>query len=98
MALIPELLDAYKQGQTVFNRGQELANAATWKNQTLAGNTLVGLLVSAATLTKTLGYDLQVDDATLAHAGLGIAALVTIINNVIHVITSSKVGFSAPSA
>ena len=81
----------------LFQQGQEVANAATWKNATVATNVVVGVLGTAVSLASSAGYSLPVTDSALQIIGSGIVAVVGAVNAVIHVITSAKVGF-APKA
>lgn len=77
---------------TLFKQGKQLANSATWKNRTIATNALVAVLGAAMAVAKGFGYDFHIDDQTLSALGGGIAAAVCVGNNVMHVITSAKVG------
>jgi hypothetical protein len=77
---------------TLFKQGKSLANSATWKNRTVATNSLIAVLGAGAAIGKGFGYDIAVDDQTLSAAGAGIAAVVCIVNSIMHVITSDKVG------
>ena len=84
---------------TLFQQGKSLANAATWKNRTVAANSIVALLGAATVIAKGFGYDFHVDQDTLTALGGGIAAAVAVANSVMHVISSDKVGLPAkPSA
>jgi len=76
----------------LFQKGKEVANPETWKNATVATNVLVALLGTFVGLSKTFGYDLGVDDATLQNLAAGIVASVGVVNAVMHVVTSKRVG------
>lgn len=76
----------------LFHQGKSLANSATWKNRTLATNGLIALLGAAIAIAKGFGYDFNIDDQTTQILGAGIVAFVGVANNVMHVITSDKVG------
>jgi hypothetical protein len=76
----------------LFKQGKELANAASWKNKQVIGNTLIGFLGAAALLAKGFGYDLHLDEQTIQQVGMGIAAIYGVANSILTVITSAKVG------
>jgi len=76
----------------LFQKGKEVANPETWKNATVATNVLVALLGTFVGLSKTFGYDLGVDDATLQNLAAGIVASVGVVNAIVHVVTSKRVG------
>jgi hypothetical protein len=76
----------------VFHQGKQLANSATWKNRTIATNTLIAVLGAAVAIAKGFGYDLHLDDQTLSALGAGVVAVVGVVNSVMHVATSDKVG------
>lgn len=76
----------------LFKQGNELANAAAWKNRQIAGNAVVSMLSAAVVISGGFGYSIPIDDATINAAGAGVAALVTLANAVLTVITSKKVG------
>jgi hypothetical protein len=76
----------------LFKKGKELTNAAIWKNRQIAGNAVVGVLTAGLVIAGGFGFNVAVDQQTIMAAGGGIAALVSIINAVITVVTSKKVG------
>ncbi len=76
----------------VFKQGKALSNAAVWKNRQVAGNAVTTFLAAAVVIAKGFGFDLPVDEQTVTAAGMGIAALVTVGNSILTVITSDKVG------
>lgn len=75
-----------------FKKGQELANAATWKNRTIAVNVLVAFLGALVTLAGVFGFDLKLEASDLEAVATGVVALVGIVNTVMHLVTSAKVG------
>lgn len=79
---------------SAFQKGKELANAATWKNRGIAGNVVFGFLSASLAVAAGFGYKIDVDPDTLQAFAGGIAAAVTVVNAVLHVVTSSKVGIS----
>jgi hypothetical protein len=76
----------------LFQKGKEVANPETWKNATVATNVVVALLGTFVGLSKTFGYDLGLDDGTLQNLAAGIVASVGVVNAVMHVVTSKRVG------
>ena len=86
------MITEFKAFLTLFRQGKSLANSATWKTRTVATNSLIAVLGAGAAIGKGFGYDIQVDDQTLSAAGAGIAALVCIVNSIMHVITTDKIG------
>jgi hypothetical protein len=77
-----------------FKEGKELANAATWKNRTVAASIITAFLSSAVAIAGGLGYDIRVDQGTLQEIGGGVTAIVTLFSAVMHVVTSTKIGLS----
>lgn len=80
----------------LFQHGQELSNAATWKNYQIAANAVIGLLSTGVAIGGGFGVAMPVDSNTINAVGAGIAAAVTLVNAVLTVITSKKVGFPEP--
>jgi hypothetical protein len=83
-----------KEVFVALQKGKELANAEVWKNRTAAFNTLVALLVALAAIGKGFGYDFQIDAEALAS---GVLAVVALVNAVMQLATSSRVGLSPRS-
>ena len=69
----------------VFRAGNEMKNAAAWKNAQLIGN----VLIAGVTLSRALGVNLPISDELLMEMAVGAAA---IVNGILTVTTSSKVG------
>ena len=86
------MITEFKAFLTLFRQGKSLANSATWKNRTVATNSLIAVLGAGAAIGKGFGYDIQIDDQTISIAGAGIVALVGIVNSIMHVITTDKIG------
>ena len=80
---------------TLFKQGKSLANAAAWKNRTIAANSLTAVLGAALVIGKGFGYDIHLDEQTVEALAGGIAAAVAAVNAVMHVVTSDKVGVPA---
>ncbi len=86
------MIAEFKAFFTAFQQGKELTHSATWKNRQAAGNAVTALLASGVVIAKGFGFDLAIDEQTLTVAGMGIAALVTVANSILTVVTSAKVG------
>lgn len=86
------MINEFKAFFTAFQQGKQLARSATWKNRAIATNALVAFLGAVALIAKGFGYDLQLDQDTLAALAGGVAAAVPVFNAVVHVVTSAKVG------
>lgn len=87
---IPQFFDLFKQGR-------ELANAATWKNRTIATNIIVAMLGTLLVILQNAGIGIVLDQATLAGIGAGVVSSVAAFNAVMHTISSAKVGVSSDS-
>jgi hypothetical protein len=81
----------------LFKEGKEVADPATWKNRTIATNVVLALIGTVLGLAKAFGYPLSLDDDTIQNLAAGIVAAVGVVNAVMHVITSTKVGLPANS-
>lgn len=77
---------------TLFQKGKELTNAATWKNRTIAANALTAVLGAALVIANGYGYKIELDQTLIESLSAGIVAAYGVVNVVMHVITSSKVG------
>ena len=86
------MIAEFKAFFDLFKLGKSVADPAMWKNRTLATNNLGLLLAACAVIAKGFGYDLQIDNETMQLLAGGIVAAVFVFNNVMHVITSKKVG------
>lgn len=86
------MIAEFQAGVSVFHEGRELANAAVWKNRQVAGNHITLLLSAVAVIANGFGYNLHLDDSTIQVAGMGLAAMVSIANSALTVMTSAKVG------
>ena len=73
-----------------------VANAATWKNRTLAVNAIVALLSALLAIAAAIGYRLDVTREELEALAAGLAALVAIGNSIMHIVTSARVGLPSP--
>lgn len=72
--------------------GEELKNAATWKNRQNAASALVTLLGAALVLAQTAGLKLDISPDDLALIAGGIAAIGGLLNAGITTATSAKIG------
>jgi hypothetical protein len=73
----------------VFQAGEAVADPTKWKQHQVTANAVTVLLAALVALLKGLGYDLHMDDTTLAALGAGAFALV---NWLLTVATTDKVG------
>lgn len=78
----------------LFRRGNEVANAAAWKNGQITANVLAGLVLAAAGAAQAFGLGIEVSDADALAMGGGVLA---VANVVLTVVTSRKVGLPAGS-
>lgn len=76
----------------LFKQGKEVANSAAWKNGTISVNAVAGVLGAVAAIAGGFGYDFNLSEETLQQAAAGAVAVVGIVNAVMHVVTSKKVG------
>ena len=76
----------------LFQQGKQVANPAAWKNGTIKANAVAGTLGAAAAVAAAFGYDLDLPPQVLEQVAAGAIALVGLVNAVMHVITSKKVG------
>ena len=58
----------------VFRQGQEIANAETWKNRTVAANAVAAFIASALAVVKALGYPLDIDGGVVENLAAGVVA------------------------
>lgn len=77
---------------SAFQKGKLLANSTTWKNRAFATNTLVVFLGAIASIAVAFGYDIKVSQDDLQNLAGGIAVAVAVANNVVHVVTTTKIG------
>ena len=89
------IIEEVKAFLSLFRQGKEITKAATWKNNTIAVNTLVGFLGSALLVAKGFGYEFNIKPEEINSIALGIVTLLGAINGIVHVITSKKVGLPA---
>lgn len=82
----------------LFKEGEAVANPATWKSRTIATNAIVAVLATALAICKSFGLDLALDSDTTQNMAAGAVAAVTVLNAVVHVITSKRLGVPSDSA
>jgi len=78
----------------LFRKGQEVANPDSWKNKQITANILAGIILSIVALAKAFGYDLPIDQDMAISIGGG---FITIVNVILTITTSKKVGLPAKS-
>lgn len=84
--------------KNALNYGEQLANAATWKQRTARSTAIVGLLTALLPILDAFG---GLDSNALREAAhniaLGIDGLWFLFNGYMHYATSVKVGFNGTS-
>lgn len=85
---IPKFLELLKEGK-------ELENAQVWTNRTAAANAIVAFLTTGLGIAAALGYDLKLDQQTIAALAGGLVAVVTAVNAIMHLITDKRSGLSS---
>ena len=88
------MFEKLKSLYDLFRKGQELANAESWKNHQIKANVLGGFILAIVALIKVFGYELPVDENTAMSVAGGIIAIVNVI---LTITTSKKVGLPAKS-
>jgi hypothetical protein len=83
------MFEKLKAALAVLRAGKAVDNPTAWKQHQVQANQVTVFLAALAMLAKGLGYDLHLDDATLAAVGGGLFALV---NWVFTVVSTDKVG------
>lgn len=76
----------------VFRQGEEVADAKTWKDRTIAINAVVALLAALVSVAKAFGVSIDISADDLNALAAGVVALVGVVNGIVHVVTSAKVG------
>jgi hypothetical protein len=91
--MIKELMvETIKLFLAAFRQGSEVANAAAWKNGQITVTLLGGFMVTVLHLGDRYGVSLPIDTAQVNAIAAGVIALV---NVVLTVATSEKVGLPA---
>jgi hypothetical protein len=88
------MMEKIKLWFQLFYQGREVANAAAVKNGQITAAKITALLGIAVALAKVYGYEVPFSDHELASLGVVLYAL---LNWVLTVVTSSKVGLPAPA-
>lgn len=78
----------------LFHQGEEIANAATWKNSAIAVNTLTSFFVAIIGIMTAWGYNIDISKENLEKVASGIIGIIGIYNAIMHTISSNKVGLS----
>lgn len=86
------MINEYKAILEVFKEGKEMVGAAKAKRFQLFGNSLAAFLTAAFTIAQGFGYHIPVSNETIMTASSGIGSIWLIINAVITVISSKKIG------
>lgn len=86
------MIKEYQAFVEAFQKGKMIKNAVQAKNFQLMGNSIAGLLTSLLVISQAFGYRIPVDEQTVQAAGAGIGSIWFIINAVITVVSTEKVG------
>jgi hypothetical protein len=73
----------------VFQAGRMVANPTAWKRGQVHANQIASILAALLVLARFLGWDVHMDDTTMAVVAAGVFALV---NWVFTVVSTDKVG------
>ena len=87
------MIKEYQAIFDVFRKGKEISNPEKWKKHQISVNTLGVFFVAVFTIAKGMGYDFNVNAATINDFSAGIIATYGIVNSVLTVITSKRAGF-----
>lgn len=79
----------------LFRKGEEIANAAKWKNGTITANALAAVVLALGMVGNAFGLDSGVNNESAAAIGGGLLALGNIV---MHIVTSRKIGLPARGA
>ena len=82
------MLDKLRAAITVLNKGEELSNAAVWKDRQNLINSLVALFSAVAVLLPKFG--ISADDMLTVSGGIAIVA--GMLNGYLTTATSARVG------
>jgi hypothetical protein len=72
--------------------GKEVADPASWKNKSLTSNKIATVLAFALIVARIAGVDLPIGQETLEIGAVGLAGVLFLINNIVTLATSKKVG------
>lgn len=97
------IINLVKSGIDLFRTGQSLKNSAAWKAGTINVNLFATFMAALAAVLVQAGFsipNITPDQYTALSSGvvLGFAAIYSIFNVIMHIITSDKVGFLPPKA
>lgn len=77
---------------TLFRQGEQISDAAKWKNRQITATALAGVILAACALAKQFGYSVPLDMDSATAIGGGIVA---VVNIVLTIVTTDKVGLRA---
>ena len=86
------MAEAPKSAWQAFQKGASVDNPGAWKSAAHATTMLIGLLSAVLALLRANGYDLPIDDETLAQLAAGVVGLWLGGRGVYRVITSPDRG------
>jgi uncharacterized membrane protein len=87
-------MDKLKAILALFRQGNEVANPGAWKNATIIAN----LLLAVAGVAAAFGFKVELDADNAAAIAAGAVALVSVVNGIVHAVTSKKAGLPAEVA
>lgn len=76
----------------LFQKGNEVSDPAKWKNGQITVNAIGAVLLGAVELARAFGYEVPITEAQSLAIGGGVIA---VVNIVLTVITSARVGLPA---
>ncbi len=94
MAIIQKTASVWK----AFRAGQELENAATWKNTAALSGVISAFLGALLAVAAAWGWNPQISQTDIEALSGGIVALISIYHAVVHITTSAKVGLGRSSS
>ena len=86
------MINEYKAIMEVFKEGKEIVGAAKAKKFQLMGNAIAAFLTASFTIAQGFGYHIPVSNETIMTASSGIGSIWLIVNAIITVISSKKIG------
>ena len=86
------MINEYKAFVDAFQKGKMIKSAVQAKNFQLLGNSVAGLLTALLIISQGLGYHIPVDSQTVQSIGAGIGSIWFMVNAVITVVTTDKIG------
>lgn len=86
------MIKEYQAFMEAFQQGKMIKQAVGAKNFQMLGNSLAAFLTAAMVISQGFGYYVPIDQSTLNQACAGVGSIWFVINTVITVVSSNKVG------